>query len=111
MKKAYSITTEQRYFIKHKRELFIHPPVNFEIMIGDYEEEGCTGEFSITWEPLGGKDVAKIDMFDDSFIFLKEYENFFAKLATLGKNTEWQTIKGILDNLGFKDVTQRGKIV
>jgi hypothetical protein len=77
------------------------------LMIGVYFEEGGTsGEFSIAWEKIGSELTACINMFEDSFSLLTEFDIFFKRLADLdGKNPTEQQVIDILQELGFKDFT------
>ena len=81
-----------------------------EIMIGDYSEDGCGGEFAIRWHELGSKAVPRLEMFDDAWGFLAApaCAPLWAWLAEHeGHNAEDAHVAAFLRSLGWADITQR----
>ena len=79
-----------------------------EIMIGDYQHEdgGCDsrGEFAIRWHTLGGENVPRLEMYDDSWLCLVDPQ--FASLAAwmadhADQNVTPDAVCAALESLGF----------
>ena len=80
MRKAFSITHKQYYFREDRA--FMLPDVKYEIMIGDYPEEGGTkGEFGVRWTELGGSLVPQLEVYDDAWGVLNKMPELISFLA------------------------------
>ena len=73
------IWTSQAYYCK---SALAARDVIDNIMIGMYHPEGgTTGEFSIEWTKLGGRDCAQLKAYDDSWSALQLFADVLVKLA------------------------------
>lgn len=82
-----------------------------DIEIGMYSPEGGTsGEFSIRWVSLCGKEVPRLEVFNDGWSALSRFSDLLDVLSQEDDNDlTREEVKTILLQLGIKDITQRGK--
>lgn len=77
-----------------------------EIMIGMYADDdrggGTSGEFAIRWLHVGGRQVPRLEVFDDAWNALLKW------LASVdGRNVTPRQVADALVSMGVKDMTQR----
>lgn len=105
MRKAFYITHKQYYF--REDHTFMLPNVKYEIMIGDYPEEGGTrGEFSIRWTELGEELVPKLGVYDDAWLVLSKMPELIDLLASYDNQSISvdEMVEKLLE-LGYDDIT------
>lgn len=82
-----------------------------EIMIGDYTDEGCTGEFAIRWRDLdhGRRPPSpQLHMFNDCWEMIPDLLPLFTMLTDIGNaNAAPEDVAVRLLDLGYEDITQR----
>lgn len=84
-----------------------------EIMVGIYHEEhdghSTSGEFSLRWHRLGGKDCLLVNAFEDALqVAFVECRDLIDELAKLDNtNPQPSEIVELLKSLGFVDKTIR----
>lgn len=85
-----------------------------EIMFGlsaltdDGEEDGTVGEMALRWVSLGGKNVPRLDAFDDSWRVLADMPEIVQYLGSVNdKNITPEDFAKALIGLGFVDKTSR----
>lgn len=76
-----------------------------ETMIGEYSAGGgCTGEFFIRCEWLGGKSVPYIRAYDDSWKVLAKHSRLLEALSSVAnKGISQSTLTQMLKRLGFAE--------
>lgn len=99
--------SEKGFHVSHKAwyKNIISTP---SISIGMYQDDGSTtGEFSISWEELGGELVPRINMYDDAWDLFKTMAELFSALPEMNdtKPSPDGVIK-LLKSLGYKDLTK-----
>lgn len=81
-----------------------------EIIFGFYdsgergEPELIAGEFRIHWEKILGKTAAQLLLWDEVFELLPQMQDVFFNMK---KDTTPEQFIGILNSLGFRDITRR----
>ena len=77
------------------------------IMIGIYHQDGGTsGEFEIKWEPLCGKWVPRLCVYDDAWSALMEFQDLLEELAKVdNESVSPEKVVEILEALGVTDMT------
>lgn len=69
---------------------------------------GVTWEFMISDVPLGqGRSALRIGIFDDAWEAFTTCPDLFAGLARLGQDAATEDVVELLDECGFRDVTER----
>ena len=78
-----------------------------EVMFGFYHKDGgTTGEMSMRWKELGGKEVPKLEVFDDGWHALNEFKDVIQKLADVDNlNINPEQFCEILLDCGFENLT------
>ena len=87
------------------------PERESEIMIGMYHSDGgTTGEFAIRWHSVGGRSVARLEAFHDSWSALARFGDFLAWLNhSDGGNPTPNNVCDALRTLGIVDRTDRNE--
>jgi hypothetical protein len=67
------------------------------------DDGGCAWEFSVVEHPRIG---IRVEVFDDAFAAFVEVPEFFTALAQ-SRRSNLDSVREILDDLGFEDATQR----
>ena len=104
----------KKAFVHFKRQNYANlPPFNGkpeedledQIMIGDYEGQGCTAEFAIEFKTIGNEVTMRLCMYQESWFFIKEYADLFDKLAIFSKKNikDGFHLSSLLIILGFED--------
>lgn len=77
------------------------------ITIGFYQDDGSTtGEFQVSWEPLGGKSTPRLCAFDDSWHALYCFRDLLEKMAFVdGQDIPPAAFRMMLITLGIEDAT------
>lgn len=80
-----------------------------EIHIGFYSPEGgTTGEFTVEWIELSGREVPRLRVFDDAWDVLARMSDLLGRMADLdNQNVTPQAFCKLLLELGFEDRTAR----
>jgi hypothetical protein len=78
-----------------------------EVMVGFYHPEGgTTGEFGVRWIPLDGDIVPKLEVFDDAWHALYQFQDLLKALAETDKENITPTqFCELLLSIGIKDLT------
>lgn len=83
------------------------PGEDKEILIGIYNGDGAAkGEFGIRWHELDGRDVPRLEIFNDAwdvFFNMTDLQQAFAGRGKTG-NTPESIVRQLL-KLGYKDLT------
>ena len=85
------------------------PWIDNDIYFGLYSPEGGTyGEMSIEWIELEGRQVPKLQVYDDAWYLLEEFYDVLKWLADHSNHdvTPEEVMAGLLSH-GFKDQTER----
>lgn len=113
-KKTYSIEQEQ-WFNNLSLNGNIINEVNFPTIIihlSNINGEGVLFEFSIVWKQLEDETVMNLHMYDDSWIAFEKIPEFFVLLTNIRNQNlvpDIHEFAGMLDFLGFEDITERKK--
>lgn len=80
-----------------------------QISIGMYHLEGGTsGEFTVQWIPLLGRPFAQLQVFDDAWDALHQFQDVLAKMAERDKeNITPEEFAELLLSCGVVDQTKR----
>jgi len=81
-------------------------------MIGMYADDdrggGTSGEFAIRWLHVGGRQVPRLEVFDDAWNALTRFDDLLKWLASVdGRNVTPRQVADALVSMGVKDMTQR----
>lgn len=97
----------KRGFYWQNKAWYHRPQDKDGIMFGLYHNEGgTTGEMSVTWEPIGGKMVPKLGVFDDAWSALSLFGDLMQRLAKVDdENITEEVFVTILEACGFQDMT------
>ena len=74
-----------------------------------YKDGGCNYEFGIKWIKLGCLSEARLGIYWDAWPLFQEplFIELFSYLKSLPDNPTVADVKALLDDLGFKDLTER----
>lgn len=82
-----------------------------EIMIGMYADDdrgGTSGEFAIRWLHVGGRQVPRLEVFDDGWNALTRFDDLLKWLASVDcRKVTPRQVADALVSMGVKDMTQR----
>ncbi|MFA7287452.1 MAG: hypothetical protein WC055_01085 [Melioribacteraceae bacterium] len=102
----------KRQFIHLSRAYYgpsnlLHSDIIDEITMGFYHKDGgTTGEFSIKWIKLAGREVPKLCAFDDSWDALFKFKDVLRRMAELDdENPTPEEICMLLSSCSIEDVT------
>jgi hypothetical protein len=103
-KRQFVVTGQAWYAEACKR-----PDIENEITIGLYHPEGgTTGEFSIKWTLLQGKNTPYLKAYNDSWSALQEFSDFLEALSKLdGTDPTEDEVIAVLLKCGVEDATER----
>lgn len=99
--KGFSIPSKAYY----AASIGYQPP---HIMIGFYYDEGCEGEFKIVWDGIG----IQLQAYNDAWEALSkmpELINLLAKIDMEGKEPTVDEFAELLEEIGYKDLTEYTK--
>lgn len=92
-----------------KAELQNNKDLVDEIYIGLYSDEGCEGEFSISWEMPKTSTVSifiSLNVFSDSWGILSAFQDVLELLDKIGSNPSPNQIRELLVSCGIEDATK-----
>ena len=109
--RGFYIFTQSWYFIGQNEEMLRKRGIAENINFGTYYENGG-GELDISanWHKLndGKQPALRIDIFEDNFRAFLEFQDVFQHLSQLHKrNPTPDQFVELLENCGFKDLTER----
>lgn len=83
-----------------------------EINIGFYHPDGgTTGEFQITWSELAGNIVPRLEVFDDGWHALFQFNDMLEQMAKVdGENIKPGDFCKLLVALGIEDMTKPERV-
>ena len=78
-----------------------------DVMFGMYGDgDGLYGEMAMEWEELGGKEVPKLQVYNDGWEVLVSFQDLLQRLAGVnGENITQGQFVEILKGCGFEDLT------
>jgi len=78
-----------------------------DVMFGMYGDgDGLYGEMAMEWEELGGKEVPKLQVYNDGWEVLASFQDLLQRLAGVnGENITQGQFVEILKGCGFEDLT------
>lgn len=93
----------------YSRDVPMEADLAEEIMVGMYHPEGGTsGEFALRWVSIGGRPVARLEAFDDSWSALQKFGDLLAWMATVdGDNVTPEQVAAAMREMGIVDATTR----
>lgn len=100
-KRAY-IRSSKAFYATH------FPSDNIQVMVGLYHPEGGTcGEFEFEWVPLSSGTHARLNVFEDSWDALWQFQDLLEKMGEID-DTDIQEPEfcELLDSLGIIDITE-----
>lgn len=80
------------------------------VMFGEYDlrEGGCRAEMKIGWKTLGDREVPYLNVYDNSWELLAEFQDVVSALGKLkDKCITPRQFADLLLSLGFQDITER----
>ena len=98
----------RRAFVWSSRAWYRSVAPENEIVFGMYYPDGGTdGEMSMRWYDLGGSEVPRLEVYDDSWAVLASFSDLLATLATWDdENIDQELFVKILLEHGFVDDTK-----
>lgn len=96
------------YVVNHEAWYHQHLPAQMQDQSINVQSASTGGGVAWEFEVERVPDIGiRLGMFDDSWDAFTEYPDLFRELQALGKGTNLDEIRDVLDRLGFKDITQR----
>ena len=104
--KQYHRRTYYRMSKAYFKEVFQHENIKVALMLQD-EDESTMAEFEIEWHSLKDKLVPRLQVFDDGWYALLQFQDLLERMAEIDDQTiQEPEFCELLESLGIVDVTK-----